>query len=67
MKKHKKSTWACASEVLDVALAIVTERGTLNDSTYADLLSKAIESLEDVANYAFEKSLKKKERKEHSG
>ncbi len=65
--KIKRKHWDTASQVLDVLLEALKERGHLRDEEYGALLSKAVASLEEATEYSFKKSLKKKELKEYYG
>lgn len=65
--KIKKRHWDGASLVLDVALQILKERPDFGDDEYSALLVEAVEALEKATEYAFKKSLGKKEREELYG
>lgn len=65
--KIKKRHWDGASLVLDVAVQILQERPAFGDLDYQCLLTEAIEATEKAAEYAFKKSLGKKEREELYG
>ncbi len=65
--KIKRKHWDTASQVLDVLLEALKERGHLRDEEYGALLEKAVATLEEASEYAYNKSLSKKELKEING
>ena len=65
--KIKKSDWSQACSILDIALDIVDCRGDLGDEEYGDLLENAVVALRMASEYAFHKSISKKEKKELYG
>lgn len=65
--KIKKRHWDGASLVIDIALQILQERPDFGDDEYSALLVEAVEALEKATEYAFKKSLGKKEKEELYG
>lgn len=65
--KIKKKHWDGASLTLDIALEIIKERPHYQDYEYEKLLQDARIAVEAASEYAFKKSLGKKEREELYG
>lgn len=65
--KIKKSDWAEACSILEIALDIVDCRGDLGDEEYGDLLENSVVVLRRACEYAFHKSISKTEKKELYG